>query len=169
MKNNAWYLIRTRQHKEPLVHATLLNHATESFLPLLRDKQVWWGKESSQLVPLFPGYVFAHFDIQTSLYSIQRTHGVVGVICAGSEPCEVPEFVIHEIKERQRNGIIELPDKAYRSGQKVQIIGGPLMGIKAVFEKYLSGADRVAVILKLIGELDVRAVLPSHRIRNVDA
>jgi transcriptional antiterminator RfaH len=166
MKNNAWYLIRTRQHKEPLVHAMLSNRATESFLPMLRNKQIWWGKEASQLVPLFPGYVFAHFDIQTTLYSIQRAHGVVGVVCAGTEPCEVPESVIDKIKDRQRDGIIELPDKTYRSGQKVQIVGGPLNGIQAVFEKYLSGPDRVAIILKLIGGGDVRAVLPSRVIRN---
>jgi transcriptional antiterminator RfaH len=168
MNKDAWYLIRTKQHKEPLVHAMLSKHAVDSFLPMLRSKQVWWGKECSQLAPLFPGYLFARFDIQTTLYSIQRTHGVVGVVCAGSEPCEVPEFVIHEIKARQRNGIIEPPDKAYSSGQKVQVVGGPFKGIQAVFEKYLSGPDRVAVILKLIGGLDVRAVLPSHRLRNVD-
>lgn len=168
MNNDAWYLVRTRQHKEPLVQAMLSKHAIDSFLPMLRNKQVCWGKEFLQLAPLFPCYLFARFDIQTTLHSIQRTQGAVGVVCAGSEPCEVPEFVIHEIKARQRNGMIELPDKAYFSGQKVQVVGGPFKGIQAVFEKYLSGPDRVAVILKLIGGLDVRAVLPSHRLRNVD-
>jgi transcriptional antiterminator RfaH len=147
----------------------LSKQANESFLPMLLNKQVSRGKEPLQtLVPLFPCYVFAHFDVQTTLHSIQRSYGVVGVVCAGSEPCEVPEFVIHEIKERQRNGVIELPDKAYRSGQKVVIIGGPMKGIQAVFEKYLSGSDRVAVILKLIGSIDVRAVIPSYRLSNVD-
>jgi transcriptional antiterminator RfaH len=168
-KKHIWYLIRTKQHKEPLVHAILSKYNAESFLPMIRVKQALWGKARSQLVPLFPGYVFAHFDLEKSLYSIQRTHGVVGVVCAGSAPCEIPKLVIEEIRQRQKNGAIELPDKAYCSGQIVQIVGGSLGGIHAVFEKYICGADRVAVLLKLIGGTEVRAVLPFHRIRNVDA
>jgi hypothetical protein len=42
-----------------------------------------------------------------------------------------------------------------------------LKGIEAVFEKYLSGSERVAVILKLIGGIDARAVIPSYRLSKV--
>lgn len=169
MINHSWYLIRSKQHKESLVHSILSNHAIEAFLPMMRNKAAYRGKESIQLVPLFPGYLFAYFDIHRNFHSIQRMHGVAGVVCAGNEPCEVPAFVIDEIKRRQRNGVIELPVAAYRSGQKVQIVGGPLKGISAVFQEYLSGAARVAIILRVIGGFDVRAVLPTSQIGSTDA
>lgn len=167
----AWYLIRTRQHKEALVQAMLSRHTKESFLPMFGKSQIWRSNRPSatSAAPLFPCYVFARFNFRTAFHSIQRAHGVVGVVSAGSEPCEVPEEIIHELKARQRNGLIEVPEKAYCPGQHVVILGGSLEGIHAIFDRYLSGPDRVAVILRLIGGTEVRAVVPSYRIRKMHA
>lgn len=157
-----WYLVRTKQHKEAFVRSMLSRRIPDCFLPLLRTSQKQWGRMNSSIVPLFPGYIFANFNFDMMYKSIQRMPGVVGVVCAGSEPSEVSTAIIHEIKRRESDGVIELPPKAYRIGEPVNVISGPLSGLNAVFDHYLSGSERVALILTLIGGASVRVILPSQ-------
>jgi transcriptional antiterminator RfaH len=164
-----WFLIRTKQHKEALVCNLLSSGPHRCYLPLLRSKQWNWGRLQESIVPLFPGYVFANFDWNTFSHSVRRTPGVVGIISSGGEPSEVPESIIDEIKYRAVNGIVELPPDAFLPGEQVTVVSGPLNGFHAIFERYLSGSERVSLILDLLGSASLRAVLPSRVIsRNLN-
>jgi len=156
-----WYLIRTKQHKEPLVHNVLRRLITDDLLPLLRTIRVQQGRITKSVVPLFPGYLFACFDLKAQYQAIQRTPGVVGVVCAGDEPTEVDEVTIAEIRKRAINGIVDLPPRSLHSGESVNVNSGPFRGIDAVFERYLSGSERVALLVELVGGANVRVILPS--------
>lgn len=134
-----WYLVRTKQHKEKVVHGILSDRSYNCFLPFLMTRSEEHGGSGRKIVPLFPCYVFAFFDLETQYHSVQRTPGVNGVICVGGEPSEVDESIIAEIKSRGPNGIVEISRKPLQPGESVNVRSGPLRGINAVFERYLSG------------------------------
>lgn len=162
MRTNAskWYLIRTKQYKEAFVRNMLSKRASDTFLPLLRSQRPQWGKVTHTITPLFPCYLFAHIDLETEYHFVQRTPGVVGLLCAGGEPSEVNESVIEEIKKREINGIVEIPQGTFSSGESVSVVSGPLRGISAIFERYMSGSQRAALLLDIIGGASVRTILP---------
>lgn len=159
--NPRWYLVRTKQHKETLVRSLLSARIPDSFLPLLRIRREYAFDRKSRLMPLFPCYVFAFFDLHAQYHTVQRTLGVTGVICAGNEPSEVDEEIIDEIKRRGPTGIVELPRKTLQPGETVNVRSGPLRGMSAVFERYLSGPERVALLINSIGGSGLRLILPA--------
>jgi len=158
----AWYLVRTRQHKEAVVRSNLEKLVAETYLPLLRTTQMQWGKLASRIMPLFPCYLFARLDLESSYYRVQTTPGVVAMVSAGGEPLKVDERIIGEIKRRAINGIVELSQETLRTGDPVEILDGPLRGFSGVFEQYLSGAQRVTLLITLIGATSVRIVAPAR-------
>ena len=161
MTQPKWYLVRTKQHKEPFVNDTLCRVCSDTFLPILRTKQWQWGRPATRLGPLFPCYLFVHFDVMLQYHTIQRTPGVVGLVCAGSEPLEVQQGIIDEIKRRAISGIVELSENSLRPGDSVELLQGPLRGIGGIFERYLSGPQRVTLLVQLLGAASVRVVAPS--------
>ena len=156
-----WYLVRTKQYKEVFVQSTLSRTIPDNFLPLLRTRRARSGIETETVAPLFPGYLFANLDLRIHYYAIQRTPGVAGLVCAGDQPCEVEEKVIAEIKHREINGAVDLNTRPMRSGEQVRVIEGPLRGVSAIFDRFLTGSDRVALLIELVGRSNVRAILPS--------
>src|SRR5258708_4659961 len=163
-----WYLVRTKQYKEAIVHKILSNKISDTFLPRLRSEQRMWGRMTETITPLFPCYLFASFNAETEYHFVQRSCGVVGVLCAGGEPVEVDEAIIVEIRARGLNGVVELSRPSFSRGESVDVVGGPLRGISAVFERYLSGSERAALLVDLIGRANVRIILPSKLLAPAD-
>jgi hypothetical protein len=100
-------------------------------------------------------------NLATGYHFISRTPGVVGIICVGDEPSEIADSVIQEIKSRAPNGIVDVTEQNFRAGDAVHVAHGALRGISAIFEQYLSGSERAALLLEFMGAGNVRAVLPS--------
>jgi transcriptional antiterminator RfaH len=156
-----WFLLRTKQHREALVRNTLSKSVASVFYPFLKTTRPLRGERVNALTPLFPCYLFARFDWKSQYHKVQRTPGVVGVVCAGDAPCEVEERIILEIKRRGIDGVLDLPRPYLRAGQLVNIVEGPLRGISGIVERYLSGPERVALLVNLISGTHVRVVLSS--------
>ena len=166
--SSKWYLLRTKQYKEPLVQAILSRSVADTFLPRLRSVHRIWGKLTPTVSPMFPCYLFASFDVDRDYDFVRRTAGVVGVLCAGSEPIEVDPMVIDEIKTRGQDGVVDLSRYNFSAGQSVCVLDGPLRGISAVFERYLSGSERAALLVDLIGKASVRVILSPRLIAPTD-
>jgi transcriptional antiterminator RfaH len=159
-----WYLVRTKPGKERWVQDQLSTMLPEVFLPLLEAKTPRWGKLAWTRGPLFPGYLFARFDLQTRYFDIRYLPGVSGFVSAGNDPLVVPVAVIEEIRCRAVEGVIKLQEPVHGRGDKVQIVQGPFRGFDAIFERYLSGAERVAILLSTIEASGLRMVLPASAI-----
>jgi transcriptional antiterminator RfaH len=159
-----WYLIRTKQYKESLVQNVLGDFVSDTFLPLLRTTNRQWGRIASVVAPLFPCYLFSLFDLDTTYQRITRTPGVVGLVREGGGPAEVPSSIVEEIRRRGPNGIVELPKETLHPGQQVQVEHPLFNGFTAVFERYLSGTERVALLLNAVSGARVRIVMPASRV-----
>ena len=77
-----------------------------TYLPRLREHRVVRGRRTEIQPPLFPGYLFVW--IETQWYAICSTPGVVRLIRAGDCPARVPDFVVDELRSRERDGLVEL-------------------------------------------------------------
>jgi transcriptional antiterminator RfaH len=68
----------------------------------------------------------------------------------GIQPARVPANVIEAIRDRERNGVIELPRRLLKPGDRVRLLAGPFQGHLAIYAG-MSGSERVAVLLQFLG------------------
>jgi transcriptional antiterminator RfaH len=156
-----WYLVRTKPGKERWVRDQLSSLLPEVFLPFLRARVPRCGKLGWSVVPLFPCYVFARCDLRGSYFDIKDSTGVAGLVSAGSEPLTVASEIVESIRERTVEGVVEIPERPFVPGERVMVTEGPFYGIEAVFERYLSGEQRVAILMNAAGPTCLRMVLAS--------
>jgi transcriptional antiterminator RfaH len=159
-RSEEWYLVRTKPGKEKWVRDQLSKHL-EVFLPMLKARMPRWGKLAISIVPLFPCYVFAKLDLPTNYFEVKYLAGVNGLVSAGPDPIAIPETIIHEIRSRGVDDLIEIHENPFDNGQPVRVIDGPFRGFEAIFDRYLSGAERVAILLNTIQNAGLRVVLPA--------
>jgi transcriptional antiterminator RfaH len=68
----------------------------------------------------------------------------------GIVPARVPDAVVEEIRGRERGGVIELPRRLLKPGDRVRLLTGPFQGHLAIYAG-MSGSERVAVLLQILG------------------
>jgi len=156
-----WYLVRTKPGKERWVRDQLGSRLSEIFLPMLRARMPRWGRLAMSTAPLFPCYLFARMDLQNDYFTVKYLAGVSGLVSAGTDPIMVPEGIVTEIRARGVDDVVEIREDPFDSGQPVRVVEGPFRGFEAIFERYLSGAERVAILLNTIEKAGPRVVLPA--------
>ena len=78
----------------------------------------------------------------------------------GDAPPKVPNAVIDEIRSRERNGVVELPQppSEFRLDQQVRIVRGALAGKLAIYSG-MKSSERVEILLTMLGAQQ-RVILP---------
>jgi len=155
---DSWYLVRTKPHKERFVCGRLGRLVSETFLPMLKLPLTRSSRSTSSLAPLFPQYVFARLHITTQFFQVRYMPGVTGLVSTGCEPLAVPTAIVDSVRSRCTNDILQLNPTPLRRGEDVRIIDGPFRDLDAIFEGYLSGTKRVAILMKSIGGCGVRVI-----------
>jgi transcriptional antiterminator RfaH len=154
-----WYLVRTKTGKERWVRDQLASVVPEVFLPMLKAKAPRWGRMAVSIAPLFPCYVFAKFDLQRQYFDVKYMAGVRAIVSAGNDPLAVPSAIVSDIRSRGIDDVIEIVDKPFGTGERVVVVDGPFRGFEAIFQRYLSGAERVAILLSAVESGGLRVVL----------
>jgi hypothetical protein len=90
--------------------------------------------------------------------------GVREIVSSDNEPAAVPESIIEDLKARCVDGVVELSPERFRSNEPVKVNVGPVHGWGAIFERYLSADERVAILLGTASATGVRVVLPTSSI-----
>lgn len=141
--------------------AQLSRLASEVFLPLLKTE----GRTAhpGDLAPLFPQYVFLRCDLTTAYYQIRYAPGVASFVTTGNDPLPVPGVVVESVRARCVNNVVHLSPEPFRKGEPIRILSGPLRGFDAVFERYMSGAERVAILLNT-AERSLRVIASARQI-----
>jgi transcriptional antiterminator RfaH len=142
-----WTACRLQPNRTTLALHVLNLQGYEVYCPRLRELRVLRGRRVEVLLPLFPGYTFLR--VVTGWWQARWAPGTCGLVMDGAIPAKVPDAVIAEIKSRERKGAIELPAKL-RPGDRVRVLLGPFRDHLAIYAG-MSGRDRVAVLLRLLG------------------
>lgn len=171
----AWFCLRTQPKHEHIAagHLRALPEL-EVFLPRIRFRRQTRRGAAWFTEALFPNYLFARFDWETSLRRVHAAPGVAGVIHFGERWPTVPDEVMAELQslfgEAQLHEIPDTPEV----GEAVQVAGGALHGLKAIVTRVIPARQRVAVLLEFLGrqtavelplEQVVREENPRRRLR----
>lgn len=107
--------------------------------------------KSSEAHPFFPGYIFSRFPLEL-FTRVNNVYGVRKIVRFGAIPAYVPEQVIEDLQEAMSTGNIKLAHARARfnHGDQVAVTAGAFKGWYGVFDKELSGKDRVKVLLNTV-------------------
>jgi len=140
----SWFVVNTKPKKEFQVEKIF----TEASIPVYNPKY----RHEGQIKPFFPGYEFVCFDFPSQYRLVRYTRGVKKVVGNSEGPIPISEEVIHEIKAREINGLIEL-NKYGEEPQvedEIEVMEGPFKGLRGIFKKELSDQERVMILLNYI-------------------
>jgi len=162
--NLAWYAIRTRSRHEKLVHQQLGSRGVDSFLPTVDRRRRWKDRWKTVSFPLFPGYCFARFPYQDRL-SVLTAVGVVQILGINGHATPVPDHEIDAVRLLVTSTLPLDPHPYLREGMEVEVVRGPLEGVRGVLVRKGSRA-RLVVAIHLIQqaasvELDAADVRPA--------
>lgn len=127
-----WYALYVKSKREKLVETSLRGKGYTVFSPSYCAKRKRIDRIVEIEVPLFPGYVFCHFEPSRRL-PILVTPGVVGVVGRGKIPEAVEDSEIASIRTLALSGCPVQPWPFLNCGQQVRVQSGPLMGAEGIF------------------------------------
>jgi transcription antitermination factor NusG len=142
MKN--WFVINTKPKKEFQVERLFIEGGIEIYNPkYLHDDRI---------KPFFPGYEFISFDYPDQYRLVKYTRGVKKVVGVKEIPVSIPDEIIQEIKSREVNGLIEIDKYGEKPevGDEIEVVEGPLKGLRGVFKKELTAKERVLILLNYV-------------------
>ncbi|MCA1799681.1 MAG: hypothetical protein LC632_09580, partial [Xanthomonadaceae bacterium] len=155
---------KPRQDARAALHLT--NQQYSVFRPLARVRHRTPQGFQYRIESLFPRYLFIELDDTGQSWApIRSTRGVTGLVQLGNAaPATVPAGLITSLRARMaEHGWIDLESaQAFRANERVLVVDGAFAGLEAIYE-CASGADRVIVLLELLGA-SRRVVLPKQAV-----
>ncbi len=146
-----WYTVKTKPKNEKRAEQYLLNHGITTFLPWMETSQFISGKATSILQPLFPGYLFANFDLLKNYPTVKWGRGVNTILGFGKYPTPLADEVISIIKNRVNEKNIVKQALNFNKNDRVRIRSGPFKDLLGIFDHWVSESGRVKILLNLIG------------------
>jgi transcriptional antiterminator RfaH len=140
----AWFVLNTKPKKEFQVERMFEQGGIDFYCP----RYIQETREK----PFFSGYGFIYFDHPAQYRLVRYTRGVKRIIGNDEGPIPIPEEIIRRIKLREINGYIELekygeiPD----IGDEIEIMEGPMKGLRGIFRRELTDKDRVVILLNYV-------------------
>lgn len=144
-----WYLLQIKPNGYARAELNLARQSVETFHP---KQKIASKKGEIRLAPLFPGYLFASFDMRRiSFGTVNSTFGVNRLVTLGySLERGLPAALVDGLLERcDENGLL-CPPETLRSGETIRILTGPFADYIATVET-LTIAERVRVLFELMG------------------
>jgi transcription antitermination factor NusG len=143
-----WYAAYTCPRQEKRVWAALEGHEVESFLPTYRAVHRWKNGVKAELdLALFPGYVFVRIPLCDRI-RVLKVPGLVTLVGFGGAPMALPDSDV----EALRSGL-QLrcePHPFLRTGQRVTVKSGPLLGMSGILVDRRQNGYRLVVSVELI-------------------
>lgn len=157
----AWYVVETYVRSEAQAQRNLAQQGFISFCPRFRKMRRHARRVDFHFTPVFPGYVFVHFDRQREGWSaINGTFGVKRLVGSSvSRPQPMPAPAMDALLDRCSGDVISGLFTDLAPGQPVRLISGPFANAIAQVER-LDGRGRVHVLLDILGDkLPVRVAM----------
>jgi transcription antitermination factor NusG len=146
--SSSWYALQVRSRWENTTTNLLRSKGFETLLPTCKAKRRLSDRYKIVEAPLFPGYVFCHFDVHNRL-PILITPGVISVVGRGKTPVAVDETEIHAIQAAIRSGIHMEAWPYLEVGDRVRIKDDVLDGMEGILTSF-KGGHRVVISVTLL-------------------
>jgi transcriptional antiterminator RfaH len=143
-----WYLIHSKPRQEARALENLQRQGYEAWLPMLTVEKIRRGLIANVTEPMFSRYLFIRLDTVTSNWApIRSTLGVSRLVTFGSVPASVPDDLIEVL----RNAPAQSPQRLLAPGEEVLFVGGPLQGLRGIFQQH-DGEARAMVLIELLSK-----------------
>jgi transcription antitermination factor NusG len=146
--SSSWYALQVRSRWENTTTTLLRAKGFETLLPTLKAKRRLSDRDKVVEAPLFPGYVFCHFDVHNRL-PILITPGVISVVGRGKTPIAVDDAEIQAIQTAIRSGIHMEVWPYLEIGDRVRIKDDVLDGMEGILTSF-KGGHRVVISVTLL-------------------
>jgi transcriptional antiterminator RfaH len=152
-----WYALRLRSNFEHKTHGYCQGQGLETFLPTYRRASRKHGGPTVLERPLFPGYLFAHFDLRLpEKTALLQAPGVAQIVRFGNKSVAIPEREIESVRILAQPGSAARPHPFLREGMRVQVVAGPFAGAVGVIAEPLVKKKKITFVVTI--ELLGRAV-----------
>jgi transcriptional antiterminator RfaH len=147
-----WYCLRSQAKHEHIAAAYLrIIKEITVFCPRVRFKRqtrqgLVWVTEA-----MFPGYLFARFELATQLREVEYGHGVRGIVRFADRYPTIEDEVLDQLRDYVGGNDIKELDYAPSQGDSVQIVQGAFAGLEAVVTQILPAKERVKVLMDFLG------------------
>jgi transcription antitermination factor NusG len=145
-----WYAIFTRHQHEKSVAFALSNKNHEVYLPLYRSVRQWQDRAKQLWFPLFPCYVFIREGMDRQL-QILTTPGVIHIVGWSGRPAVVPQSQLEAVRRIMESCLLVETHPYLRSGDRVRVKTGPLMGLEGILTRK-KGEARLVVSMEMLGQ-----------------
>jgi transcriptional antiterminator RfaH len=139
-----WYVINTKPKKEGQVERLFAEGGFTFYCPkYVHEKRVG---------PFFPGYGFLQFEFPEQYQMVKYTRGVKRIVGNDDGPTPIPEEVVRGIRAREKDGLIvfEKYGEEPVAGDEIEVVEGPLKGLKGIFRKEVRPNERVMILLNYV-------------------
>lgn len=159
----AWYALASRPQREIAAVDALAAYGFAAFTPqhfrIARPRKGSKRKPAPIPVPMFRGYLFAQFEAVPWAVIRAEKRTIRAVLSVDYRPVEIPGDLIAAVQA------LSLASAAYLAsvdthkalaplpGQPVEVIDGPLVGLKGTVTR--STINRVRILMNMIGAREV--------------
>ena len=147
-----WFAICTHPKQEDRAYYNLLTSEVECFYPRIQEcrRNEFTGAITLIARPLFPRYIFGHFNVRDSLRTVRYTRGVHSVVSFNLTPAPIDDEAIELMRARVGDdGFLHIGE-ALKPGDKVRIKDGPWRAVVGVIERSTQPDERVQLLLTAI-------------------
>jgi transcriptional antiterminator RfaH len=153
VKAPAWVCLRSQPKHEHIAatHLRRMVDGIEVFCPRLRIRRRTRRGATWFVEALFPGYLFARFEMERSMLHVKSVPGVKAIVRFGTRFPAIPVGIIEDLRTHFDDREIREVADDLAPGQEVTIAGGPLHGLSGAVLNVRSGTERVQVLLEMLG------------------
>ena len=145
-----WYCLYTKAGQEKVAKENLDNQGFTTYLPYMLKRIKRNGRYIEVKKPLFTSYIFASVP-DAELQKLRSTRGVSYPL-SGKDglPLIIEKNILDAINTRCPDGILNEDPNEFQTGEKVEVIDGPLSGANALFQKTVSDKKRALILVNLL-------------------
>jgi transcriptional antiterminator RfaH len=124
-----WYPVYTNPRAEKTAADVLIKKGIETYLPLQRQIKQWSDRKKWVEEPLIKSYIFVKIAVSQQM-EVLTTKGVCRFLYFSGKIASMPERQISQLKLLLATETeLEVTDRPFRTGEKVKVKAGPLMGL----------------------------------------
>lgn len=159
-----WHAVYVKSRAEKKAQLDLKKQGIETFLPVQRKLRQWSDRKKWVEMPLIAGYLFVKI-CRKEYDQVLQSNNVVTYIRFDGKAAIVPDAQIEYLKLMlsQQDTEVEITREKLKRGQMVEVVAGPLIGLKGKLQK-IKGKSKVAIELEQLGysamvEIEVQNIL----------
>jgi transcriptional antiterminator RfaH len=167
-KEAAWYCLQAKHKHEHIAAARLRElRGVTVFCPRIRFRRQCRNRVTWVTEPLFPGYLFARFELGRMYRVIDCARGIRNIVRFGTRYPTIDEATMSELEDYVGDQEVKVMDYQPSPGDYVKIGEGPFVGLEAVVVSILPARARVRVLMEFLGRKIETEVEPGNILEQI--